>query len=65
MFLDESGDHTLKTIDPNDPIFVLGGVIVERLCPDRLEQTSGAMTRQPDARMTEPLLDDHRPHSAL
>lgn len=30
MFLDESGDHRLKTISSNYPVFVLGGVIVDR-----------------------------------
>jgi hypothetical protein len=30
MFLDESGDHNLENIDPNYPVFVLGGVIVDR-----------------------------------
>lgn len=30
MFLDESGDHNLKLIDPHYPIFILGGVIVDR-----------------------------------
>ena len=32
MFLDESGDHNLnpKRINPVYPIFVLGGVIVDR-----------------------------------
>jgi hypothetical protein len=30
LFLDESGDHRLKNINPTYPIFVLGGVIVER-----------------------------------
>ncbi len=29
MYLDESGNHDLKKIDPNYPVFVLGGVIVE------------------------------------
>lgn len=29
MFLDESGDHNLSLIDPQYPIFVLGGVIVD------------------------------------
>lgn len=29
MFLDESGDHNLLLIDPQYPIFVLGGVIVD------------------------------------
>lgn len=30
MFLDESGNHDLRRIDSNYPVFVLGGVIVER-----------------------------------
>nr|MBA3450045.1 DUF3800 domain-containing protein [Chloroflexia bacterium] len=30
MFLDESGNHNLKKINPIYPIFVLGGVIVDR-----------------------------------
>lgn len=30
MFLDESGDHNLKRINRNYPVFVLGGVIVDR-----------------------------------
>lgn len=30
LFLDESGDHNLDKIDPQYPVFVLGGVIVER-----------------------------------
>lgn len=30
LFLDESGDHNLTAIDPQHPIFVLGGVIAER-----------------------------------
>ena len=30
LFLDESGDHNLSVIDPNYPIFVLGGVIVDK-----------------------------------
>lgn len=34
MFLDESGDHNLTIIDPQYPIFVLGGVIVERTYAD-------------------------------
>lgn len=29
MFLDESGDHNLSSIDPQYPVFVLGGVIIE------------------------------------
>lgn len=30
MFLDESGNHDLERIDPQYPVFVLGGVIVDR-----------------------------------
>ena len=30
MYLDESGDHSLDKIDPQYPVFVLGGVIVDR-----------------------------------
>lgn len=30
LFIDESGDHSLKKIDPSYPVFVLGGVIVEK-----------------------------------
>jgi hypothetical protein len=30
LFLDESGDHDLSLIDPQYPLFVLGGVIVEQ-----------------------------------
>lgn len=29
LFLDESGDHNLAVIDPQYPVFVLGGVIME------------------------------------
>jgi hypothetical protein len=29
MFLDESGDHGLGVIDPDYPVFVLGGIIVD------------------------------------
>jgi hypothetical protein len=29
LFLDESGDHSLGVIDPQYPVFVLGGVIVD------------------------------------
>ena len=29
MFLDESGDHSLLAVDPEYPIFVLGGVILQ------------------------------------
>ena len=30
LFLDESGDHNLTVIDSNYPVFVLGGVIVDK-----------------------------------
>ncbi|MGH2370028.1 MAG: DUF3800 domain-containing protein [Chloroflexota bacterium] len=40
MFLDESGDHSLKVIDPQYPVFVLGGVIVEA------EYANGEMTER-------------------
>lgn len=30
LFLDESGDHNLAIIDPQYPLFVLGGIIVEK-----------------------------------
>ena len=30
LFLDESGDHNLDAIDPSYPIFVLGGVIMDK-----------------------------------
>lgn len=30
MYLDESGDHNLEKIDPRYPVFVLGGIIVDR-----------------------------------
>ncbi len=30
LFLDESGDHSLEAIDEDYPVFVLGGIIVDR-----------------------------------
>jgi hypothetical protein len=30
MYLDESGDHSLTRLDPQYPVFVLGGVILDR-----------------------------------
>lgn len=38
LFLDESGDHNLSVIDPSYPMFVLGGVIVDK------EYTDGPLT---------------------
>lgn len=29
MFLDESGNHGLTTVDPQYPVFVLGGIIMD------------------------------------
>ncbi len=40
LFLDESGDHSLSKIDPQYPVFVLGGIIVDR------EHAEGEMTRR-------------------
>tara|TARA_B110000008_G_C16840148_1_gene512314 strand:- start:250 stop:984 length:735 start_codon:yes stop_codon:yes gene_type:complete len=39
LFLDESGDHNLSVIDPQYPLFVLGGVIMD------LDYAKGAATR--------------------
>lgn len=30
LFLDESGDHSLSVVDPQYPVFVLGGIIVDQ-----------------------------------
>lgn len=43
LFLDESGDHNLNVIDPQYPIFVLGGVIVDA---DYLERVMVPRVRQ-------------------
>lgn len=34
MFLDESGDHNWFLIDPEYPVCVLSGVIVDRQCAE-------------------------------
>jgi hypothetical protein len=39
LFLDESGDHSLAKIDPQYPVFVLGGIIADR------DYAEGEMTR--------------------
>lgn len=39
LFLDESGDHNLSVIDPQYPLFVLGGIIVDQ------QYAEGEMTR--------------------
>lgn len=39
MFLDESGDHSLRVIDDQYPVFVLGGIIADvRYAKDVMEQ---------------------------
>lgn len=43
LFLDESGDHNLSTGDPNYPVFVLGGVIVDQ---DYAEDVIAARLRE-------------------
>lgn len=43
LFLDESGDHNLTAIDPQHPIFVLGGIIVDE------EYAFNEMTRKLNA----------------
>ncbi len=43
LFLDESGDHNLSIIDPQYPLFVLGGVIVDQ------EYAAGELTDQVNA----------------
>jgi len=40
LFLDESGDHSLAVIDPQYPLFVLGGVIVD------VDYAKGEMTER-------------------
>ncbi|MCX5899248.1 MAG: DUF3800 domain-containing protein, partial [Proteobacteria bacterium] len=30
LFMDESGDHNLRIIDPQYPLFVLGGIIIDK-----------------------------------
>lgn len=42
LFVDESGDHSLSVIDPQYPIFVLGGIIIEK------HYAEGELTRQLD-----------------
>ncbi len=43
LFLDESGDHNLSVVDPQYPIFVLGGVIVDQ------DYAEGELTEQVNA----------------
>lgn len=43
LFLDESGDHNLAVIDPQYPLFVLGGIIVDK------DYAEGELTREVNA----------------
>lgn len=43
LFLDESGDHSLEVIDPQYPLFVLGGIMVD------VEYAKGEMTERINA----------------
>src|ERR1700756_2293011 len=43
LFLDESGDHNLTIIDPQYPLFVLGGVIIDK------DYADGELTRELNA----------------
>lgn len=43
LFLDESGSHNLHIVDPDYPVFVLGGVIVDS--DDRLAATDASVRR--------------------
>lgn len=43
LFLDESGDHSLDVIDPQYPLFILGGIIVD------VEYAKGEMTEKVNA----------------
>jgi Protein of unknown function (DUF3800) len=45
LFLDESGDHNLSVIDPQYPLFVLGGVIMDQ------SYAEGALTNELNAFM--------------
>ena len=40
LFLDESGSHNLAVIDPQYPLFVLGGVILEQTYLEDVVQPS-------------------------
>lgn len=47
LFLDESGDHSLTKIDPQYPVFVLGGVIVELdYAKEQLEEKTRKFKRE-------------------
>jgi hypothetical protein len=46
LFLDESGDHSLDKIDPQYPMFVLGGVLINAADYDRIEARWKLMKRE-------------------
>lgn len=46
LFLDESGDHSLDKIDPQYPMFVLGGVLINAADYDRIEARWKQMKRE-------------------
>ena len=47
LFLDESGDHSLDVIDPQYPMFVLGGVLMDMsYAQNELEQKVRAFKRE-------------------
>jgi len=46
LFLDESGDHSLDKIDPQYPMFVLGGVLINAVDYDRIELRWKQMKRE-------------------
>lgn len=46
LFLDESGDHSLDKIDPQYPMFVLGGVLISAADYDRVDARWKQMKRE-------------------
>lgn len=46
LFLDESGDHSLDKIDPQYPMFVLGGVLISAADYDRVDACWKQMKRE-------------------
>ncbi len=47
LFLDESGDHNLSVIDPQYPLFVLGGIIVDKdFAEGEMEREIRALKRE-------------------
>jgi hypothetical protein len=46
MFLDESGDHSLTKIDPQYPLFILAGVIIDKDYESSLEKVFQAFKQK-------------------